>query len=123
MPQTEILFFREPKRDAIPLLDWLARIPAKARIKCIERIDRLAELGHELRRPEADLLRDGIHELRASYQGVHYRILYFFAGQFIVVLSHGLTKEKAVPPLEIDRARERKKAVLADLEEYTFKPE
>jgi len=27
-------------------------------------------MGHELRRPEADFLRDGIHELRVSLQGV-----------------------------------------------------
>ena len=40
--------------------------------------ERLRELGHELRRPEADTLWDGIYELRASVQGVHYSVLYFF---------------------------------------------
>ena len=69
----------------------------------------LRELGHELRRPEADLLRDGIYELRASLQGVHYRILYFFHGAVAAVLAHGIVKEGAVPPKEIDRAIERKK--------------
>ena len=48
--------------------------------------------GHELRRPAADFLRDGVYELRPSYQGVNYRILYFFAGRDIVVVSHGLKK-------------------------------
>ncbi len=38
-------------------------------------------VGHELRRPEADTLRDGIHELRVSRQGVQYRVLYFFVDQ------------------------------------------
>jgi phage-related protein len=123
MPQTDILFFREPTRDSVPVLEWLGRIPAKARVKCIERIDRLAELGHELRRPETDLLRHGIYELRASYQGVHYRMLYFFAGHSIVVLSHGLTKERAVPPVDIDRAIARKKSVQIDFEKFTFRPE
>jgi len=75
-------------------LGWLDGLPAKVQTKCTERIDRLGELGHELRRPEADFLRDGIYELRASYQGVHYRILYFFAGKAVVVASHGLTKEQ-----------------------------
>jgi DNA-binding XRE family transcriptional regulator len=46
--------------------------------KCAVRIRRLADLGHELRRPEADLLRDGICELRARLGTVNYRILYFF---------------------------------------------
>jgi len=87
LAQTEVFFFREPKDRSVPLLDWLHQLPTKVRAKCTERIDRLGELGHELRRPEADFLRDGIYELRASYQGIHYRMLYFFAGRAIVVLS------------------------------------
>ncbi len=67
MAQTEVFFFREPKNDLVPLLEWLDELPLKVQAKCIERIDRLGELGHELRRPEADFLQDGIYELRASY--------------------------------------------------------
>lgn len=123
MAQTEVFFFREPKDESVPLLEWLDQLPAKVKAKCTERIDRLGELGHELRRPEADFLRDGIYELRASYQGVHYRMLYFFAGKAVVVLSHGLTKEREVPPREIDQAVERKQMVEADFEKFTFRPE
>lgn len=123
MAQTEVFFFREPKDESVPLLEWLDQLPTKVKAKCTERIDRLGELGHELRRPEADFLRDGIHELRASYQGVHYRMLYFFAGKAVVVLSHGLTKEREVRPREIDQAVERKRMVEADFEKFTFKPE
>ena len=90
---------------------------------CIERIDRLGQLGHELRRPEADFLRDGIYELRASYQGVHYRILYFFAGKDVVVLSHGVTKERALPDSEIDLALRSKRFVQDDFKNCTFRPE
>lgn len=123
MARTEVLFFREPKDDSVPLLTWLEELPLKVQIKCIERIDRLGELGHELRRPEADFLRDGIHELRASYQGVHYRMLYFFAGRAVVVVSHGFAKERMVPPREIDLAIKRNNLVDADFEKFTFKPE
>ena len=123
MAQTEVFFFREPKDESVPLLEWLDQLPTKVKAKCTERIDRLGELGHELRRPEADFLRDGIHELRASYQGVHYRMLYFFAGKAVVVLSHGLTKEREVRPREIDQAVERKRMVEADFEKFTFRPE
>ena len=62
MPQTAVFFFREPTDDSVPLLEWLDGLPQKVRAKCTVRIDRLGELGHELRRPEADFLRDGIHE-------------------------------------------------------------
>jgi phage-related protein len=123
LAHTEVFFFREPGDGSIPLLKWLDAQPAKVQAKCIERIDRLGELGHELRRPEADYLKAGIYELRASYQGVHYRVLYFFVGQSVVVLSHGLTKERAVPPREIDKAIERKRKVETDFKRYTFKPE
>ena len=123
MAQTEVFFFREPKNDSVPLLDWLDELPVKVQAKCIERIDRLGELGHELRRPEADFLRDGIYELRASYQSVHYRMLYFFAGKAVVVVSHGLTKEREVPTRQIDLAVERKKKVAADFDRFTFRPE
>jgi phage-related protein len=61
--------------------------------------------------------------LRASDRGVHYRILYFFVGKAVVVLSHGLTKEREVPPREIDHAVERKQMVEADFEKFTFRPE
>ncbi|MBL8237256.1 MAG: type II toxin-antitoxin system RelE/ParE family toxin [Bryobacterales bacterium] len=122
MPQTEVFFYRELD-ESVPLLGWLDDMPAKVQSKCAERIDRLGESGHDLRRPEADFLRDGIYELRASYQGVHYRMLYFFAGKAVVVVSHGLTKEREVPPKEIDLAVKRKKQVEANFKQFTFKPE
>jgi phage-related protein len=123
LAQTEVFFFREPKDNSVPLLEWLDVLSTKVQAKCTERIDRLAERGHELRRPEADFLRDGIYELRASYQGVHYRMLYFFAGKAIVVVSHGLTKEREVPQRDIDLAVERKKRVEGNFEKFTFRPE
>ncbi len=123
MPRIDVFFFQEPGAGPAPLLEWLDGLPGKVQAKCIARVDRLGELGHDLRRPEADFLRNGIYELRASYQGVHYRMLYFFAGRAAVVLSHGLTKERAVPPREIDLAIERKKRVEADFERFTFRPE
>jgi len=122
LARTEVYFYRD-EDGSLPLLRWLDALPSRAQLKCTERISRLAELGNELRRPEADYLRDGIYELRARCQGVHYRLLYFFAGRAVVVLSHGITKEREVPKKEIDRAIKRKEQVAADFERYTFKPE
>jgi len=66
------------------------------------------------------LSRDGIYELRASLGGVHHRILYFFHGAVAAVVSHGLAKERVVPPKEIDRAIERKKRFEANPKKHTY---
>jgi hypothetical protein len=73
-------------------------------------MQRLAVLGHELRRPEADYLRDGIYELRVRQGPVQYRILSCFHGQRLAVLAHALTKEGQVPSADIARAIRRKDA-------------
>ncbi len=107
MPATKVVFFQDDD-GGVPLLEWLDSLPKKPRAKCVARIERLRDLGHELRRPEADLLRDGIYELRVGLGGVNYRMLYFFHGQTAAVVSHGCTKERGVPVREIDLAIQRK---------------
>lgn len=119
MPRTTVLLFAEDD-GSCPLLLWLDEMPPKARDKCIVRIERLAEMGHELRRPEADLLRNEIHELRAKLGTVNYRPLYFFHGGS-AVLSHGCTKEDVVPDREIDLAVRRRSKFETDPEKHTFK--
>lgn len=120
MPQSEVIFYRED--DTIPIRDWLKKQSSKVQIKCLAYIAQLEAKGHELRRPAADFLRDGIYELRPSYQGVNYRILYFFVGKNVVVLSHGLKKESEVPDAEIDRAIKRKERFEANPAAHTYKP-
>jgi len=113
MPPAELLVFREAN-GRIPVEDWLDSLPTKVRAKCLNYLRLLAASGHELRRPLADLLRDGMHELRPCHQGVHYRILYFFHGRDVVVLSHGVTNTRRVPDTEIRRAARRRQLVLED---------
>lgn len=93
---------------SVPVRDFIASVPDRVKAKLIARIDRLRQLGHQLRRPEADYLGDGIYELRTRLGHVNYRLLYFFHGNTAAVLSSGLTKEDRVPPAEIARARQRK---------------
>jgi len=38
---------------------------------------------------------------------VNYRVLYFFHGNVAAVLSSGLAKEDRIPPVELERARQR----------------
>lgn len=118
MPRTRIVLFKDDD-GRVPILDWFNSLPEKALDKCTVRLERLAQLGHELRRPEADYLRDGIYELRVGLQHMNYRMLYFFHGNAAAVVSHGLTKEKAVPPKEINRAIQRKRKFEADPKKHT----
>ena len=90
------------KADHARFIEWFDKLPAKVQDKCYLRLERLREMGHELHRPEADFLRDGIYELRVSLGGVHHRILYFFHGAMAAVVSHGLVKERVLPSKEID---------------------
>jgi phage-related protein len=118
VPRTRVVLYQE-EDGSCPFLEWFAELPAKAQDKCFLRLGRLRELGHELRRPEADFLRDGIYELRIGLQGIHYRILYFFHGTTAAVVAHGLVKEDVVPSKEIERAIERKKRFTSRPEKHT----
>jgi phage-related protein len=122
MPQTRLLFYRNADGIA-PAWEWLKDLRLgnhKAYAKCAVRIRRLAEMGHELRRPEADFLQDGIYELRARLGTVNYRILYFFHGRDVGVLAHAITKENEIPIVEINRALERKRRFVANPAAHTF---
>ena len=113
MPPVQIRFFRESD-GTVPIVDWLADLPVKAGAKCRAKLERLAELGHEIRRPGADYLHRGIYELRATFQGLHHRMLYFFVDRWAVIVSHGIVKEDRVPQREIDLAILRKALVEQD---------
>jgi hypothetical protein len=49
-------------------------------------------------------------------------VLYFFHGR-AAVISHGLTKERAVPPGEIELALERRRRFARAPEKHTYKEE
>ncbi len=108
MPQVQVIFFKRAD-NKVPMKDWLDDLKAKDRRKCLERIERLRNQGHELSRPFAAYLRDDIYELRAKSGNVNYRMLYFFQERRAVVISHGLIKKtQKVSPKQIDGAIERK---------------
>ena len=119
MAKTSVVLYRE-ENGSCRFLEWFNELPSKLQDKVYLRLERLREMGHELRRPESDFLRDGIYELRVSLRGIHYRILYFFHGPIIAVVSHGLVKERLVPPKEIDRAVERKKRFEANPLKHSY---
>ena len=120
MPKIDVVFYQEEAGN-VPVLDWLDRLPTKAQDKCRVRIERLHDLGHELRRPGADYLRDGICELRVGLRGLNYRILYFFHGRVAAILAHGLTKEREVPPRDIEETIRRKRRFELNPKRHTYK--
>ncbi len=117
MPLTEVILYQE-EDGTCPLLLWLDGMPPKVQDKCYVRIVRLEEMGHELRRPEGDYLRDDIYELRVSFQRIQYRMLYFYH-EGRAVVSHGLVKESEVPPKEIQLAIERMQSFTKDPSKHT----
>lgn len=126
MPTTSILFYQEKKGYA-PVVDWLNELKIKnpkGFANCVGRIRQLQSTGHELRRPSADYLQDGIYELRAKHRNVQYRILYFFSGKNIAVLNHSIIKNtSAVPKKDIELAIKRKKKFEENPEKHTYQGE
>lgn len=125
MPKTQVIFFQE-KEGKAPVVEWLRELKAsnaKAWANCRAKIEMLEQFGHELRRPAADILREGIYELRAKQGHVQYRILYFFHGRNVAILAQSLTKEDEVPAIDIERAITRKKLFAANPKEHTYESE
>ena len=112
MPETEVIVFVDDQASS-PLLRWLDGLSETAQVKCLDRVQRLRALGHELRRPHAAPLRDGIHELRVRSGRVQYRMLYFFHDHR-AILSHGCTKERTVPVREVERAIMNRKKFMSN---------
>jgi phage-related protein len=125
MPRTHVAFYQEAAGEP-PVVNWLRellRTNERAWSNCRARIELLAQSGHELRRPAADYLRDGIYELRAKQGHVQYRLLYFFHGRQVAILAHSLTKEDKIPDVDIERAIKRKKLFEANPKEHTYESE
>jgi hypothetical protein len=62
VPRTKVVFYKEADGFA-PAKEWLEALYREDRMafaKCVARIQLLADLGYELRRPHADFVRDGI---------------------------------------------------------------
>ena len=122
MPAVWVVFFQRAPGDS-PVVEWLRelnRASPRAFDKCRAAVVRLARLGHELRRPEADYLGDGIYELRVRLGSVNYRLLYFFHGRSVCVVAHGLTKEAAIPVADLERALARRSSFAADPAGHTY---
>ena len=88
--------------------------------KAVEMARLLRDNGEDLiDTPYAKFLRDGIYELKIVVQKVQHRILYAFVGRRVVLLTNGVTKEKKVPPIAIEKALRYKEQYLENPEIHT----
>jgi phage-related protein len=76
------------------------------RAKIFNWLEQLEIHGPTLPRPYADLLEDGIHELRIKLSGDQIRFLYFFCYHEYIVLTHAFRKNsERVSKSEILKAK------------------
>ena len=91
----------------MPVLEYVDNLSLRERAKVMALVGFLEEKGPNLPRPYADLLEDGIHELRIKLTGTQVRFLYFFCYRDIIVLTNVFDKHSAkVPKTEINIAKE-----------------
>lgn len=122
MPRVEVRVFCDSDKKS-QFLDWYRELEdqdKRAFAKCNALILRLESLGNELRRPIADILRDGIWELRIRTGHVNRRVLYGFCGPKVVVLLGGLEKTRKVPTAAIEKAASNLRLVIRDVNRFTL---
>jgi phage-related protein len=102
------------KDGSMPVKEYIINLSRRERAKVMAFIGLLEGRGPNLPRPYADILDEGIHELRIRVSGTHSRILYFFCYQDIIVLTNVFNKHSdKVPEAQIKLAKESRADFLA----------
>jgi hypothetical protein len=97
------VLFCDPFMKLCPVSEFLDSSRPEHRVKILHFIELLEEMGPTLPRPYADLLEDGIHELRVKLSGEQFRLLYFFCYEKYIVLYRALQKRTDQVPTEYIR--------------------
>ncbi|MBI4963051.1 MAG: type II toxin-antitoxin system RelE/ParE family toxin [Desulfomonile tiedjei] len=107
MPPVRVVFYQEG--DKVPVQDWVDKRSVDEQDACYERIEELRDYGYELGFPAAEHLEDGIWQLRVRVKKVRLRMLYFFYERKTAAVTHGFHKDtKKVPPIEIQKAKDKR---------------
>jgi phage-related protein len=119
MPQVSVVFYQE--HEEVELREWLADRTEDKRLQCIDRLMSLQEYGHELDFPDSEHLEDKIYQLRARAKKVRLRMPYFFHERQAAVVTHGFVKKtQKTPPVEIQRAKGKRKRYQEDPRSNSF---
>jgi hypothetical protein len=100
------VIYYETTEGKCPVTDFIDSRSKRNQAKVLSLISFLEENGPTLPRPYADLLEDGIHELRIKLSGDQIRVLYFFCYKDFIILTHAFNKTTdKVPKSEIKKAQ------------------
>lgn len=117
------LLYCDQNSEACPVVDFIDACAPKHQVKILRFLSLLEDQGPTLPRPYADILVDGIHELRIKLSGDHIRLLYFFCyRKFIVMHSAFVKNTSQVPEKRIREVKQYREDFLdriseVDLEE------
>ena len=104
MSKWKIIYY-ESIEGACPVEEFIDSRKINNKAKIFSLLTLLEEKGPNLARPYADLLKEGIHELRIKLSGDQIRFLYFFCYKDFIILTHAFNKKsKKVPEKEIKKA-------------------
>jgi phage-related protein len=93
-----------------PVRDFIDSLPDREQAKIYAFIAELKDQGHNLRRPMADYLGNGIYELRPKDN----RIFYFFYLRDRAILVHAMKKHvKKIPESDLRLCLKRKSKIEA----------
>ena len=116
---TEIYYFVD-ERGRNPVKEFIKSLPVNDRTKILAYLTALYRQGHNLRRPMAGYLGNGLYELRPKNN----RIFYFFFMRDSVVLIHVIRKKTdKIPENDCELCLRRKDLVeegLAQIEKLEF---
>jgi phage-related protein len=118
------VYYYQKTDDTMPVKDFIDSLTMREKAKTLSFIGLLQDEGPNLKRPYADLLKEGIHELRIKLAGTQVRVLYFFCFQNIIILTNAFEKHTdAVPDAEINTAEKYRTDFYNRFSEQDFKEE
>jgi phage-related protein len=97
------IYFYTDQKGEQPVVEFLAELPVKDRVKAAWIINLLQTTGTNLREPYAKYLTEGIWELRPQ----QIRILYFLVDDTFILIHAFKKKTQKTPPAEIETAVKR----------------
>jgi len=119
--QWQVLYY-ETEDEICPVKEFIDSQNKRNKAKIFSLISYLEEIGPQLPRPYADLLREGIHEMRVKLTGEQVRILYFFCYRNFIILTHVFKKTTdKIPDAEIKKAKKYRDDFLTRHDEKTLK--
>jgi hypothetical protein len=115
------VFFCDSSIEQCPVTDFVQTCKKEHQVKLLHFINLLEEIGPNLKRPYADLLDYGVHELRVKLSGEQVRFFYFFCFEkYIILFSVFRKNTDKIPVNYIIDTYHYKKEILENIEPSKF---